>query len=137
MERMNGYYKNQHSCYLLQYHLVLVVKYRHKIIDGEIKKFLEKYTEEYFKKQNCRLIEINTDKDHIHILFEGCPNMNLSTLVNAYKSASSRHIRKIYQEKINQYLWKDAFWSRSYYIGTVSEKNTEIVKEYIRNQGIK
>ena len=42
------YYTNRHSCYLLQYHLVLVTKYRHPVIKGKQEQFLKEYTQQYF-----------------------------------------------------------------------------------------
>jgi len=90
-----SYYTNKHSCYLLQYHLVLVTKYRHPVLTGEIKDFLLSYTKQYFTDRNLNLLEVNTDDDHIHILFEAPPQIRLSDFVNAYKSASSRMIRKL------------------------------------------
>lgn len=36
--------KNRHSCFLLQYHLVVVTKYRHKVIVGDLKERLLKLT---------------------------------------------------------------------------------------------
>ena len=128
------YHKHQHSCFLLQYHLVLVTKYRHPVLDDDISEFLLNYTKTYFKERNIRLLEINTNKDHIHILFEGTPTICLSQLINAYKSASARHIRQAYGDKLNQYYWKPYFWSNSYFISTVSDVTETIVSEYIKNQ---
>lgn len=129
-----SYYKNKHSCYLLQYHLLLVTKYRHPVLKGEIKDFLINYTEQYFKDRNINIIEINTDVDHIHILFEAPPQIKMSDFINAYKSASSRHIRKIFAEQLLPYYWKPYFWSLSYFICSASEKSTNLIAEYIRNQ---
>lgn len=92
----NGYYTNNHSCYLLQYHLVLVTKYRHSCINESIKISLLDYTYKFFNKYNCNVLEINTDKDHIHILFETPQQINLASFINAYKSGSSRTIRRNY-----------------------------------------
>ncbi len=35
--------RNQHSVYLLNYHLVMVVKYRRKVINDEISEYLKLY----------------------------------------------------------------------------------------------
>lgn len=129
-----SYYKNKHSCYLLQYHLVLVTKYRHPVLKDEIKDFLINYTEEYFKDRNINILEINTDVDHIHILFEAPPQIKMSDFINAYKSASSRHIRKNFAEQLLPYYWKPYFWSLSYFVCSASEKSTNLIAEYIRNQ---
>lgn len=129
-----SYYKNKHSCYLLQYHLVLVTKYRHPVLKDEIKDFLINYTEKYFKDRNINILEINTDVDHIHILFEAPPQIKMSDFINAYKSASSRHIRKKFAEQLLPYYWKPYFWSLSYFVCSASEKSTNLIVEYIRNQ---
>ena len=39
MKKKTGYeyYTNRHSCFLLQYHIVLVTKYRHPVLTGDVK----------------------------------------------------------------------------------------------------
>lgn len=137
MKKKENYYMNQHSCFLLQYHFVLVTKYRHLVINNDLKNSLINYTNNYFKEKDMNILEINTDEDHIHIMFEAYPNMNLSTFINAFKSASSRYVRTNFAKDLEKFYWKPYFWSKSYFICTVSERNTNIVKEYIRNQDIK
>lgn len=129
-----GVYTNKHSCYLLQYHLVLVTKYRHSVITGELKDALYEYTRNYFKQQDLVLLELNGEADHIHILFEAPPQICLSKLINAYKSASSRRMRQLFENELKQYYWKPYFWSLSYFVCTVSERSTEAVQRYIQNQ---
>ncbi len=80
------------------------------------------------------VIALETMPDHIHILFEAMPQINLAEFVNAYKSASSRRMRTDFRETLSKTYWKPYFWSLSYYIGTVSEKNTSVVKEYIQTE---
>lgn len=130
----DGYYTNRHSCFLLQYHLVLVTKYRHPVLTGRIQERLLQYTKQYFQERNMIIQEINTDKDHIHILFDAPPQINLSDFINAYKSASSRRMRTEFQNELRPYYWKPYFWSLSYFIGTVSDRTAEAVKQYIQNQ---
>lgn len=131
----DGYYTNRHSCFLLQYHLVIVTKYRRPVITGQIKDELITYTKNYFKKQDCTLLELNTDKDHIHIMFEAPPQINLANFVNAYKSASSRRIRTDFADVLATVYWKPYFWSQSYFIATVSDRSKDAVAKYIINQG--
>ena len=131
----SGYYTNRHSCFLLQYHLVLVTKFRHPVIRGEIKDFMEQYMTAYFKDRDLPLLEISFMPDHVHILFDAPPHLNLADFVNALKSGSSRMVRKAFQEELKPYYWKPYFWSLSYFIGCVSERSEEAVRRYIQNQG--
>ena len=69
------YYKNNHSCFLLQYHLVLVTKYRHPCLTDGVKDTLLQYTQSYFEQRDCIIQKVNTNKDHIHILFDAPPHI--------------------------------------------------------------
>ena len=130
----DGYYANRHSCFLLQYHLVLVTRYRHPVIKDDLEKRLYEYTRQYFLDRDCNLLELNGEEDQIHILFDAPPQINLADFVNAYKSASSRRMRQEFPEYLKPYYWKPYFWSRSYFICTVSDHSVEAVRNYIQNQ---
>ena len=101
---------NSHSVFLLYYHLVFVVKYRRKVIDNVISDRLKEIFLYIAPKYNVTLQEWNHDKDHVHILLKSHPNTELSKFINAYKSASSRLIKKEYPV-IKKALWKEYFWS--------------------------
>lgn len=69
------YKTSRHSCFDLNYHLVLVTKYRHQVIKDEIAADLKTYIYEYFSNNKLIISEYNDNLDHIHILFEGKPNL--------------------------------------------------------------
>ena len=125
---------NNHSVFLLNYHLVLVVKYRRKVIDDVICARLREIFERIAPNYNIVVLEWNHDKDHVHILFKAEPNSELSKFINAYKSASSRLIKKEFPH-IREQLWKEYFWSRSFCLLTTGGVTIEIIKQYIQSQG--
>lgn len=127
---------NNHSVFLLNYHLVLVIKYRRKVINDEISNRLKEIFEYICPKYNIVLEEWNHDKDHVHLLFRGSPNSDISKFLNAYKSASSRLIKKEFPI-IRKQLWKEYFWSRSYCLITTGGAPIDIVRKYIESQGMK
>lgn len=127
---------NNHSVFLMYYHLVLVVKYRRKVFDTEISDFAKEMFVEIGSKYNIILVEWNHDKDHVHILFKAHPNSELSKFINAYKSASSRLIKRDFPY-IRKKLWKEMFWSRSFCLLTTGGAPIDIIKKYIENQGQK
>ena len=132
--RSDGYYTNRHSCFLLQYHLVLVTKYRHPVIRDALEEELLRYTRHYFADRDCPIQALECMPDHIHILFDAPPQINLAEFVNAFKSASSRNIRKKFAGQLRPYYWKPYFWSLSYFIGTVSDRTADAVRRYINDQ---
>ena len=130
--------KNRHSCYILKYHLVVVTKYRHPIICGVLEQRLYELVKNSFENDwGCKIISVKADRDHLHILFEAPPQVQLSKLVNNFKTVSSRMLRKEFPEEVNAYYWKDVFWSRTYFIGCVSDVTETIINEYIKQQGLK
>ena len=127
---------NAHSVFSLNYHLILVVKYRRKVIDDIISDRAKRIFEYICPKYNITLQEWNHDKDHIHILFKAHPNTEISKFINAYKSASSRLLKKEYPQ-ICQKLWKKYFWSQSFCLISTGGATIEIIRRYIESQGEK
>ena len=127
---------NNHSVFKMYYHLILVVKYRRKVIDDTISTRLNEIFTNITPNYNIYLQEWNHDKDHIHILFTAHPNTELSKFINAYKSASSRLIKKEFPSII-KFLWKEYFWSRSFCLLTAGGAPIEVIKRYIESQGDK
>ena len=127
---------NNHSVFLMYYHLVLVIKYRRNVIENNVSNRLQEIFEYIAPRYNITLQEWNHDKDHVHILFKAHPNTELSKFINAYKSASSRLIKKEYQQ-IRKSLWKEYFWSRSFCLLTTGGAPIEVIRRYIESQGEK
>ena len=127
---------NSHSVFLLYYHLVFVVKYRRKVIDDVVSDRLKEIFLYIAPKYNVTLQEWNHDKDHVHVLFKCTPQIAPAKFINAYKSVSSRLVKKNYPE-IRQYLWKEAFWTKSYCLISTGEVSIDVIKQYIERQGQK
>ena len=127
---------NAHSVFLLNYHLILVVKDRRKVFDDTISERAKEIFSRIAPNYNISLQEWGHDEDHVHILFRAHPKTAISKFINAYKSASSRLLKKEYPS-IREKLWKEQFWSQSFCLLTTGGAPLEIVKEYIQSQGQK
>ena len=125
---------NNHSVFAMYYHLILVVKYRRKVFDDSISNYARTIFEKIAPSYNIFLLEWNHDVDHVHIMFKAQPNSELSKFINAYKSASSRLIKRDYPE-IRWKLWKEYFWSQSFCLLTTGGAPIEVIKKYIETQG--
>lgn len=125
---------NNHSVFSLHYHLVLVVKYRRKVITDRISERLEDMFRGISKNYGITLMEWNHDADRVHVLFRAEPNTPISKFMNAYKSASSRVIKKEFPQ-IREKLWKEHFWSKSYCLISAVGAPLEVLKQYIEAQG--
>ena len=124
---------NNHSVFLLHYHLVLVTKYRRQVIDDEISEFAKDTFIRIAESYHITLVEWNHDKDHVHIVFKAQPKTELTKFINAYKSASSRLIKRDFP-RVKQFLWKEMFWSKSFCLLTTGGAPIDLIKRYIQNQ---
>ena len=126
--------KSYHSVHDLSYHLILVTKYRAEVISGASCDRMHQMFSDIGEKYGIEPKEFNHDTDHIHILFTAKPTTNLVGFINSYKSATSRIIKKEFPE-VKEHLWKEMFWSRSYYLATAGEVTSDILNKYIHSQG--
>ena len=85
---------NAHSVYLMYYHLIMVVKDRRKVIDDPISERAKEIWENIAHDYGITLEKWNHDLDHVHVMFRAQPKSELSKFINAYKSASSRLLKK-------------------------------------------
>jgi putative transposase len=119
---------------MLQYHLILVTKYRKRVINDTISVRLREIFDYIASNYNISVEEWNHDEDHVHILFRAHPNSELSKFINAYKSASSRLIKKE-NPSLRKHLWKEMFWSRSFCLITTGGVSADVIRRYIQTQG--
>jgi putative transposase len=115
-------------------HLVLTTKYRRKAFTGEMLTRLHEILADLCQKWDCKLIEVNGEEDHIHLLFQYYPQMDLSKFVNNIKSVTSRRIRSEFAEHVNKIYWKDVLWNESYFIASCGGVTVSVLRQYIEQQ---
>ena len=131
---LSAYDRNQHSVYLLYYRLILVVKYRRKVFDDTVSDRAREIFAYICPRYGITLEEWNHDADHVHVMFRAKPATEISRFINAYKSASSRLLKKEFPE-IRSRLWKEYFWSKSFCLLTARRAPVEMIRAYIESQG--
>jgi putative transposase len=128
--------KNSHAVYSLQYHLIVVVKYRQKAFtDEKIIDRTKELTREIADDFDCEIINQETDIDHIHILFKAKPQTEITKFINSLKGVTSRILRKEFSNQLKHILWGESFWSDSYCLITTGQTTLDQLKRYVENQG--
>ena len=123
-----------HGVYNLQYHLVLVTKYRRKCITTAMLARLREILAATTAKWGGELIECNGEADHMHLLISLSPTIQLSTFVNNLKTVSSRLIRKEFGRELARWYRKPVFWSRSYCVISCGGAPLSVLRQYIEQQ---
>ena len=124
-----------HSAFRIYFHLVLVMKYRHKCLTAPMLDRMKDVFQGVLQKWGCTMIEFGGEADHIHVLFESDPTVKPSDLVKNLKSVSARLMRKEYAKHLAPYYWQPYFWNRAYALISVGGRaNIETLLKYIENQ---
>jgi len=96
---------------------------------------LEVISRDILTKWRCHLVEFGGEADHVHLLIEAHPAMDLSRLVGNLKTVTARRIRSEYAEHLAQYFWKPIFWNKAYAIISVGGRaNLNTLISYIQDQ---
>ncbi len=82
----------------------------------------------------CELVEFNGEGEHVHLLVNFAPQIQLSKLVNSLKGVSSRLLRKEFPELARHYYRANRLWSASYFAGSVGGAPMTVLRQYIEQQ---
>ena len=119
----------------LKAHLVLVTKYRRKVISPAMLERLAQLMQHICQKWGCQCIEFNGEADHVHLLFSYYPQMQLSKFINSLKSYTSQTIRKEFPCEVKRVYWgKPVFWTSSYFIASCGGVTVEVLKPTSKNR---
>ena len=130
---MNDFKRIRYAAFNLHVHIVFVTKYRRKIFGELHLKSLKQYVAEICQDFDSELKECNGESDHLHMLIEYPPTVQISKLVNSLKAVTSRRMRNDHIDLRAAYS-KPVLWSRSYFAGSCGGAPLDIVKKYIQNQ---
>ncbi|MCK4730155.1 MAG: IS200/IS605 family transposase [Candidatus Aenigmarchaeota archaeon] len=128
--------KANHCAYDVHYHLVIVMKYRKKIlVKEEYIDYLCQLINELAERWEFDIEEIGSDGDHIHLLLSALPRYSPSRIMNVIKGTTGRLMFRKFPE-LRKQLWGGALWSGGGYVGTVGKYGgLEGVIKYIKKQG--
>ncbi len=121
--------------YDLYFHIVWCVKDRHEILIDDVKDDLIDIITNICKNNNYELVEINTDKDYVHMLVGLSPQDSIPVVMKTLKGVSARLLNQKHRNKLSKVLWGGHIWSPSYYIATTSDNLMDNIKKYIQYQG--
>ena len=114
-------------------HLVFVAKYRKEVFDKEAIDRLRTYFAKVCTGFESTLVEVDGERDHVHLLVEYPPKISISVLVNSLKGVSSRMLRKDRPDLAHKF-WKGVLWSPSYFAASCGGAPIAIIKQYIEQQ---
>lgn len=123
------YDNKNHSKFLLMYHFIFVCKYRRKLlkpISDELKQIIYDISRE----SDFEIIEMETDKDHIHLLIKSEPKFSALAITRRLKQETTIRLWKSQKQYLSKHYWKEhTLWSDGYFvcsIGNVSKETAAV-----------
>lgn len=133
MDQETDIRRGRHCVFAMHIHLVFVAKYRRKIFDGDAIERLRTIFAKVCEDFEARLVEVDGEHDHVHLLLEYPPKVCVSTLVNSLKGVSSRRLRGD-RPDLGQHYYKGVLWSPSYFAASCGGAPISVVRQYIEQQ---
>lgn len=133
MENTNR--SSSHAVFKLKLHIVFVTKYRRQTLAPELLDYLKNAFSDCLAAWNCKLLEFGGESDHVHLLIDIHPALDISVLINNLKTASARRTRNRFTAHLAPFYVKPLFWHRAYFVGSVGDVTPDMVRTYVDAQG--
>jgi len=131
---MSDVYTGRGYVYSIEYHIVWCVKYRQKVLTAVIENRLKEILNKIANDNGFKILDINGEADHVHLLIECSPQHFIPNVMKALKGVSARLLMQEFGGELKKKLWGGHLWNPSYFIATVSEDTESQIKAYIQNQ---
>ena len=132
---MSEYIHKSHNVSVLMYHLVFPAKYRRKVLTERVKRILKAVCLGIEKRYQISFLEIGMEEDHVHFLVQSVPTYSPTKIVRTIKSITAKKIFLMCPE-VKDALWGGEFWTKGYFVNTVSKHGNEsVISEYVKSQG--
>ena len=120
-----------HVRWYCRYHVVIVPKYRRKVMYGGVRKVIGGLIKEVCTRYGVEVVEGHVMPDHVHLCIELSPKYSVSEFIGKLKGKTTILLHQRYGWRKN---FKGLnFWSRGYCVSTIGLKEAQVL-EYIRAQ---
>jgi putative transposase len=126
--------KTKHSTYNLNYHIVFVTKYRHKVLEGEVEEFVKTRINELCQQYGWECLALEVMPDHIHLFVSAEPKVAPLAIATTLKSILTVDVFREFSGLRAKKFWGSGLFSRGAYYGSAGTVSSETIKRYIENQ---
>jgi putative transposase len=126
--------RQAHVVFRTQYHIVIMPRYRYKVLVNGVDKYLKIKLEEIRKHYpEIEYVEINVQPDHMHLIASFPPKMSGAKVVGIIKQNTGKALKEKFDFIKERYYGRGGMWSVGYFFSTVG-LDEEMIKNYVRYQ---
>lgn len=130
------YISMNHSKFLIKYHVILVCKYRKKLLVGSVEYDMKQIMQNISDMSDFNIEVMETDKDPIHMMICSKPKLSPLQIVRRLKQMSTTAVWKRYENHLRHIFYREnTFWADGYFVSSVGNVSQETIRKYIENQG--
>ena len=132
----NRYNRHNRRKYSLKVHIVLVTKYRKKLLKGSITDDVKQKIFDIANTRGYEKIAMEADKDHLHFLISYDTTDRVCDIVKIVKQETTYYLWQKYGSFLSKQYWKKRiFWSDGYFACSIGEVSSATIQKYIESQG--
>ncbi len=106
---MSRFKKLSHVVWHCQYHIVWSPKYRYRVLAGKVGEEVYTCIQVFAGQLGCEIIELNVQKDHVHLVIMVPPKVSISKLMGTLKGRTAIRVFNKYA-----YLKKKPYWGNHF-----------------------
>ena len=114
-----------------KYHVVIVPKYRKKVLYGRIRKRVGEVIRDLCRQRGVELLEGHLMADHVHMCLQIPPKFSVAFVIGFLKGKSAVRIHRTVLDR--KRVTGLHFWARGYCVSTVG-LDEKTIRKYIREQ---
>ena len=132
----NRYNRHNRRKYSLKVHIVLVTKYRKKLLKASITDDVKQKIFDIANTRGYEIIAMEADKDHLHFLISYDTTDRVCDIVKIVKQETTYYLWQKYGSFLSKQYWKKRiFWSDGYFACSIGEVSSATIQKYIESQG--
>ena len=130
---MSRFRRLSHTIWHCQYHIVWAPKYRFRVLVGAVKEAAEVGIQAICGFAGCEVVELNVQRDHVHLVVMIPPKVSVSNLVGRLKGQTSMKLLHQFRQMRQKPYWGNHFWSKGYCVDTLG-LDADMIRKYVRYQ---
>ena len=130
---MSRFLKLSQTIWHCQYHVVWVPKYRYRVLNGDIAREVQNCIRAFSEQKGCKIIELNVQIDHVHLLVMVPPKISISDYMGMIKGRTAIRVFNKFKSLKSKPYWGNKFWSRGYCVDTVG-LDSDMIRKYVKYQ---
>ena len=132
----NRYNRHNRRKYSLKVHIVLVTKYRKKLLKGSITDDVKQKIFDIANTRGYEIIAMEADKDHMHFLISYDTTDRVCDIVKIVKQETTYYLWQKDGSFLSKQYWKTRIvWSDGYFACSIGEVSSATIQKYIESQG--